>query len=58
MRKNLCSYGAIRGGVTGIKVRDIDSRNVKMLGELEGITILDQPQKILELIDAMQKLKY
>ncbi len=47
----LCSYGAIRGGVTKIKVRDIDSKNVKILGELEGITILNRPAITLELID-------
>lgn len=45
-----CSYGAIRGGVTKIKVRDVDSRNVKILGELEGVTILSHPQKVLEVI--------
>lgn len=47
----LCSYGAIRGGVTKIKVRDVDSKNVKILGELEGITILNRPAIALELID-------
>lgn len=47
---SLCSYGAIRGGLARIKVRDIDARNVKMLGELEGITILNHPKKILEFI--------
>ena len=43
----LCSYGAIRGGVTMIKVRDVDSKNVKILGELEGITILNRPIDII-----------
>jgi len=47
----LCSYGAIRGGVTKIKVRDIDSKNVKILGELEGITILNRPAIALDLIE-------
>jgi dihydromethanopterin reductase (acceptor) len=46
----LCSYGAIRGGVTKIKVRDVDSKNVKILGELEGITILNRPAIALDLI--------
>lgn len=47
----LCSYGAIRGGVTKIKVRDVDSNNVKILGELEGITILNRPARALDLIE-------
>ncbi|NJD51325.1 MAG: dihydromethanopterin reductase (acceptor) [Candidatus Methanoperedens sp.] len=47
----LCSYGAIIGGLTKIKVRDIDSNNVKILGELEGITILDHPRKVHGLMD-------
>ena len=46
----LCSYGAIRGGLAKLKVRDIDSRNVRILGELEGITILDNPGKIIDVI--------
>ncbi len=52
-----CSYGAIRGGVTKIKVRDVDSKNVKILGGLEGITILNRPLDLI-LIIQMQKLKY
>ena len=46
----LCSYGAIRGGLTKIKVRDIDSKNVKILSGLEGITILDHPRKIPDML--------
>lgn len=46
----LCSYGAIRGGLTRLKVRDVDSKNVKILNELEGITIINHPRKILESI--------
>lgn len=45
-----CSYGAIRGGVTKIKVRDVDSRNVKILSELEGITILNHPRRVLDIL--------
>lgn len=47
---SLCSYGAIRGGLARIKVRDIDARNVKILAELEGISILTRPQEIIDLI--------
>jgi dihydromethanopterin reductase (acceptor) len=50
-----CSYGAIRGGLAKIKVRDIDSRNVKKLAQLEGITIVDHPGKI---IDVIKECKY
>ncbi|MCX9011890.1 MAG: dihydromethanopterin reductase (acceptor) [Candidatus Methanoperedens sp.] len=42
----LCSYGAIRGGMAKLKVRDVDARNVGILRELEGITVLDHPQSI------------
>lgn len=50
-----CSYGAIRGGFAKIKVRDIDSKNVKILKALEGLTIIDHPGNI---IDAIKECKY
>ena len=46
-----CSYGAIRGGLAKIKVRDIDSRNVRLLRQLDGIIILDHPEKIIKVLD-------
>jgi dihydromethanopterin reductase (acceptor) len=46
----LCSYGAIRGGIAKLKVRDVDSKNVQLLKELEGITVLDAPPMISEII--------
>lgn len=55
----LCSYGAIRGGLAKLKVRDVDTRNVRILRELEGITVLETPQMICEVVSkSMQKLKY
>ncbi len=42
----LCSYGAIRGGLAKLKVRDVDSKNVRTLRRLEGITVLNNPRKI------------
>lgn len=42
----LCSYGAIRGGLAKLKVRDVDSKNVRTLRRLEGITVLNHPRKI------------
>ncbi len=57
--QKFCSYGAIRGGLANIKVRDIDSRNVKILSELEGVTILDHPGKIIDVImDAKIEVLY
>ncbi|MFZ2410471.1 MAG: dihydromethanopterin reductase (acceptor) [Candidatus Methanoperedens sp.] len=47
----LCSYGAIRGGLAKLKVRDVDSKNVRILGKLEGIRILNHPIKILDMIE-------
>ncbi len=47
---NLCSFGAIRGGLAKLKVRDVDARNTRLLRELEGITVLVHPQDILNAI--------
>jgi len=53
----LCSYGAIREGVAKLRVRDVDSQNVRKLRRLEGIKVLSSPKKILKAINT-QKLKY
>jgi dihydromethanopterin reductase (acceptor) len=57
----LCCFGAIRGGLARLKVRDVDSKNVRILRGFEGITVLDNPEDILDAIKnigPMQKLKY
>ena len=46
----LCSYGAIQGGLATLKVRDVDSKNVQILNELEGINVLDKPHTIFDVI--------
>ena len=46
----LCSYGAIKGGFAKVKVRDIDSENVERLRRLEGITVLEKPAEINNVI--------
>jgi len=50
----LCSFGAIKGGLAKVRIRDIDSENVERLRRLEGITVLEKPagikNAILELI--------
>ncbi|MCX9026239.1 MAG: dihydromethanopterin reductase (acceptor) [Candidatus Methanoperedens sp.] len=53
----LCSYGAIRGGLAKLKVRDVDSKNVKILKELMGITVLNHPQKVSRMIEKLEKCK-
>jgi dihydromethanopterin reductase (acceptor) len=53
----LCGYGAIRGGLAKLKVRDVDSRNVRKLRRLKGIRVLAHPQKILNAIERTHKLK-
>lgn len=53
----LCSYGAIREGAAKLRVRDVDSQNVRKLRRLEGIKVLSNPKKILKAITT-QKLKY
>ncbi|MBU4138321.1 MAG: dihydromethanopterin reductase (acceptor) [Euryarchaeota archaeon] len=45
----LCSYGAIRGGLVKLKVRDVDAKNVRLLRELEGVTVLETPQMIFDM---------
>lgn len=47
---SLCSYGAIRGGMVKLKVRDIDAKNVRLLRKLEGITVLENPQMIFDIL--------
>lgn len=47
---SLCSYGAIRGGMVKLKVRDVDAKNVRLLRELEGITVLETPQMIFDIL--------
>lgn len=44
----LCSYGAIRGGMVKLKVRDVDAKNVRLLRELEGVTVFETPQMIFD----------
>ncbi len=44
--KELCNFNAIKGGPVELKVRDIDARNVDIIKELEGITVLEKPEDI------------
>ena len=53
----LCSYGAIRGGLVKLKVRDIDAKNVKLLRELEGVTVLETPQMIFEIAAKLKQTR-
>ena len=53
----LCSFGAIRGDLAKLKVRDVDSRNVTILKELMGITVLNHPQKVIGMIEKLEKCK-
>lgn len=56
---SLCSYGAIRGGLVKLKVRDVDAKNVRLLRKLEGVMVLETPQHIFDFSKkTMQKLKY
>ncbi|WP_406661052.1 dihydromethanopterin reductase (acceptor) [Methanolobus sp. ZRKC3] len=48
--KDLCNYNAIKGGPVELKVRDIDTRNVEIIKELEGITVLEEPEDITSAI--------
>jgi dihydromethanopterin reductase (acceptor) len=46
--KELCTYKAIKGGAVEVLVRDIDMRNVELIKGLQGITVLESPEKILD----------
>ena len=46
----LCPYDAINSGVVEIKAREIDTRNVEGLREMEGITILEHPKHFLSFL--------
>ncbi|WP_406657957.1 dihydromethanopterin reductase (acceptor) [Methanolobus sp. ZRKC2] len=48
--KELCDYNAIKGGPVELKVRDVDTRNVEIIKNLEGITVLEKPEEIIEII--------
>jgi len=47
--KELCPYSAIKGGPVEVLVRDVDMRNVEIVKGLQGITVLESPEAILEL---------
>ncbi len=47
--KEWCPYDAIKGGEVELRVRDVDERNVQIIRGLEGITVLEKPEHILEL---------
>lgn len=47
--KELCPYSAIKGGPVEVLVRDVDMRNVETVKSLQGITVLESPEAILEL---------
>ena len=43
----LCQHGAVKGGEVILRVRDLDSMNVRILKELDEITVLDHPKDIM-----------
>ncbi len=49
--KELCDFNAIKGGPVELKVRDIDSKNVDIIRELEGITVLERTEDIPSILE-------
>ncbi|HID27724.1 MAG TPA: dihydromethanopterin reductase (acceptor), partial [Methanosarcinales archaeon] len=45
-----CEYGAISGGMVKLKVRDLDAKNVQILSNLDGITVLESPEEVYKYI--------
>lgn len=45
--KELCPYSAIKGGPVEVLIRDVDKRNVETVKSLQGITVLENPEQIL-----------
>ncbi len=44
---DLCEYGAISGGgAVPLKIRPVDARNTKMLEDMEGVSVLNEPKDI------------
>lgn len=47
----VCEHGAvIEGKVVKLKVREVDARNVELLGKMEFVSVLEKPEKINELL--------
>jgi len=54
---DLCQYGAISGGgAIPLSIRKVDSRNTRMLAEMEGVLVFKQPDDVLEHITSKIKL--
>ncbi|MGP8320846.1 MAG: dihydromethanopterin reductase (acceptor) [Methanosarcinaceae archaeon] len=49
--KELCPYDAIKGGEVELRVRDVDERNVQIIRGLEGITVLEKPENIIQIFN-------
>lgn len=48
---DLCEYGAISGGgAVPLKIRKVDALNTKLLAEMEGVSIFQGPQNVLDKI--------
>ncbi|MDI9395965.1 MAG: 4Fe-4S binding protein [Euryarchaeota archaeon] len=47
--KELCPYNAVKGGPVEVLVGDVDMRNVEIVKGLQGITVLENPETVLEL---------
>ncbi|MHA1594920.1 MAG: dihydromethanopterin reductase (acceptor) [Candidatus Baldrarchaeia archaeon] len=51
---NLCKYGALSFGMkVKTKVRDVEIRNLRKLSRMEGITVLESPSRILEILKSL-----
>jgi dihydromethanopterin reductase (acceptor) len=48
--KDICNFKAIKGGPVELKVRDVDTRNVEIMKGLEGITVLEEPEDVIQAI--------
>jgi dihydromethanopterin reductase (acceptor) len=44
--KDICEYSAINGGSVELRIRDVDNENVKKMRKMEGIHVLDGPDRI------------
>ncbi|MBN2110603.1 MAG: dihydromethanopterin reductase (acceptor) [Methanosarcinaceae archaeon] len=51
--RELCNFNAIKGGPVELKVRDIDARNVETMKGLEGITVLEKPEDVIDVVKEM-----
>ncbi|HXY87215.1 MAG TPA: dihydromethanopterin reductase (acceptor) [Candidatus Acidoferrales bacterium] len=48
--RDICEYNAIKGGYVELRIRDVDTKNVKEIRNMEGIDVLETPNYIVSIL--------